>query len=432
MTTCSKLLAVCFVAIAATASSAFSQDSAEEFYGSPAPADYPQEEGVPIDNFSDALEMSESLESPGVFEEKPFSFSLAVREGYDDNLFTTETNRYGSFYTNFAGGVDYEAGTPRLSLTASLTGGVTYYYTRPGNQFDYTGAVMLEAAYELSPRLTLTLSTNTAYLAQPDLTIAGGTNRQNGDYFYSATTVGGAYQWTEKFSTETKYTLTPLVYVESALNNSQGRIDQTASQSFNWLVLPTTTAVLEYRANAALYFSAPLDNFGQYFLVGVDQIFNPRFKAMARAGVEYRTFSSANDNPDYFGPAGELAAVYDYKKFSNVSLNLRYSTEQSGLAGSATRQTFRIGFNAVHGFTPKLSFNAGLNYLNNYYNEFDTPVNNSNFYENIIEFALGANFKLNDNFVFQGGYARTVDMAPSFSQLSYQRNVYFVGLNSNF
>jgi hypothetical protein len=432
VTTSRKLLAVSLVAIAALSSSAFSQDSAEEFYGSPAPADFPQEEGVPIDNFSNALEMSESLESAGVFEEKPFSFSLAVREGYDDNLFTTETNRYGSFYTNLAGGVDYEAGTPRLSLTASLTGGVSYYYTRPGNQFDYTGGVMLEAAYELSPRFTLTFSTNTAYLAQPDLTIAGGTNRQNGDYFYSATTVGGAYQWTEKFSTETTYTFTPLVYVESALNNSQGRIDQTASQSFNWLVLPTTTAVLEYRANAALYFSAPLDNFGQYFLLGVDQIFNPRFKAMARAGVEYRTFSSANDNPDYFGPAGELAAVYDYKKFSNVSLNLRYSTEQSGLAGAATRQTFRIGFNAVHGFTPKLSFNAGLNYLNNYYNEFDTPENNPNFYENIIEFALGANFKLNDNFVFQGGYARTVDMAPSFSQLSYQRNVYFVGLNSNF
>jgi len=411
---------------------AFSQDSAEEFYGTPAPPDYPQEEGVPIDDYADALEMSESLESEGVFEEKPFTLAVAIREGYDDNLFTTQTNTYGSFYTNLAGGIDYEAGTPRFNLTASLNGGVSYYYTRPGNQFDYTGALSLEGAYQLTPRLTLTFSTNTAYLAQPDLTIAGGTNRQNGDYFYSATSIGGAYQWSEKFSTETKYTLTPLVYVESALNNSQGRIDQTAAQSFNWLVLPKTTAVLEYRANSALYFSAPLDNFGQYFLLGVDQIFNPRFKVIARAGVEYRTYNSANDNPDYFGPAGELVALYDYKKFSNLSLNMRYSTEQSGLNGAATRQTFRIGFNAVHGFTPKLSINAGLNYLNNYYNEFDEPVTNPNFYENILEFALGANFKINDHMVFQGGYARTVDMAPSFSQLSYQRNVYFIGLNSNF
>lgn len=424
--------ALVFLAVMSGHSPAFCQESAEEFYGSPAPADFPQEEGVPIDDYAAALEMSESLSSGGVFEQKPYSFSLAVREGYDDNLFTTETNRYGSFYTNLAGGIEYEAGTPRFSLTAGLNGGVTYYYTRPGNQFDYTGGISLDGAYQLTPRLTLTFSTNTAYLAQPDLTIAGGTNRQNGDYFYSATTIGGAYQWTEKFSTETKYTLTPLVYVESALNNSQGRIDQTAAQSFNWLVLPKTTAVLEYRANAALYYSAPSDNFGQYFLLGVDQIFNPRFKALARAGVEYRTYTSSNDNPDYFGPAGELIAIYDYKKFSNLSLNVRYSTEQSGIEGSATRQTFRIGFNAVHGFTPKLSLNAGLNYLNNYYNEFNKGENLTNFYENIIEFTLGANFKLSDHFVLQGGYARTSDIAPSDTGLSYQRNVYFVGLNSNF
>jgi predicted porin len=167
----------------------------------------------------------------------------------------------------------------------------------------------------------------------------------------------------------------------------------------------------------------------------VNQIFNPRFQVIARAGVEYRSYTSANDNPGYFGPAGELAATYDYKKFSNVSLNMRYSTEQSGLNGAATRQTFRIGLNAIHGLTPKLSFNAGLNYLNNYYNEFDqsdfiTPQ--PNFYENIIEFTIGANFKLNDNIVLQAGFARTVDMAPASEQLSYQRNVYFVGLNSNF
>lgn len=410
---------------------AFAQESAEDFYA-PAPADFPQNEGMPIDNYADALEMSESLESAGIFEEKPFSFSLAIREGYDDNLFTTSSDPEGSFYTNLAGGIDYTAESPRLSLTTSLNGGVTYYYTRPGSQFDYTGALLLDAAYELSPRLTLTFSTNTAYMAQPDLTIPGTSATQEGDYFYSSTTVGGAYQWTEKFSTITKYTLTPFVYLDQSLNDSQGRIDQTISQSFDWLVLPTTTAVLEYRANAATYYAAQLDNFGQYFLLGVNQIFNPRFQVIARAGVEYRSYTSANDNPGYFGPAGELAAIYEYKKFSNMSLNMRYSTEQSGLDGAATRQTFRIGFNAIHGFTPKLSLNAGLNYLNNYYNEFNTPVTNPNFYENVIEFTLGANFKLNDNMVFQGGYARTVDMAPSFSGLSYQRNVYFVGLNSNF
>lgn len=412
----------------------FSQNSAYQFDGTPAPADYPQEEGLPpVDSEADALEMSRTLQSEGVFEEKPYSLSFAVREGYDDNLFTTTTDTYGSFYSNFAAGIDYTASTPRFALTAALNGGTTYYYTRPGNQFDWTGALGLDASYQLTPRLTLTLSTNTAYLAQPDLTIAGGTNRENGDYLYSATTIGAAYQWSEKFSTKTNYTFTPYVYVEQSLQDGQGRIEQSASQSFNWLILPQTTGVLEYRVNAAEYFSAPLDNFGQYFLAGVDQIFNPKFTVTARAGAEYRTYSSSNNNADYFGPAGELNLLYEYRRLSNIMLNIRYSTEQSGMNGMATRQTFRTGFNFVHAFTPKLSFNGGLNYLNNFYNESDDPAaTGDDFYENIVEFAVGLNFKINQNVVLQAGYTRTADMAPSFSGLSYNRNVYFIGFNSNF
>ena len=408
------------------------QQSSEEFYGAPAPADFPQEEGVPVDDNAAALENIPEKVSEGAFEEKPFSLDFAVREGYDDNLFTTETDRSASFYTNMAGGVTYTAESSRLQLSAALNGGVTYYYTRPGNKFDYTGALNLQGAYKLSQRLTINFSTNTAYLAQPDLTIAGGTNRQNGDYIYSSTTVAGAYEWSEKFSTDTKYNFTPFLYVESALNDSQGRIEQTLSQSFRWLILPKTTGIVEYRANPVTYFSAPLDSFGQFFLLGVDQIFSSKFKITARGGAELRFYNSDNDNPNYVGPFGELNGMYEYQKASSIGLNMRYGTEGSGLNGAPTRQTFRVGFNIVQGITPKLSFTGGLNYQNNFYNEFDKQDESPEFYENIIEFALGANFKMTKDLILQGGYTYTIDMAPASEQLSYQRNVAFVGMDLAF
>ena len=408
------------------------QQSAEEFYGAPAPADFPQEEGVPVDDNASALENVPEQTSGGVFEKKPFTLAFAVREGYDDNLFTTETDRAASFYTNMAGGITYAAESSRLQLSAALNGGVTYYYTRPGNKYDYTGALNLQGAYKLTQRLTINFSTNTAYLAQPDLTIAGGTNRQNGDYIYSSTTVAGAYEWSDKFSTDTKYNFTPFVYVDSSLNDSQGRIEQTLSQSFRWLVLPKTTGVLEYRANPVTYFSAPLNNFGQFFLLGVDQIFSSKFKITARGGAELRFYNTDNDNPDYFGPFGELNGSYEYQKASSIGLNMRYGTEGSGLNGAPTRQTFRVGFNLVQGITPKLSFTGGMNYQNNFYNEFDKQDASPEFYENIIEFSLGANFKMTKNMILQGGYTYTIDMAPESEQLSYQRNVAFVGMNLDF
>jgi len=413
-------------------SGAFAQRSGEDFQGAPAPADFPQEEGVPVENNASTVEYDSALETSEFLADLPFAFAFAVREGYDDNLFTTETNRYGSFYTNFAGGLEYTAENSRLQLNAAVNGGVTYYYTRPGDKFDYTGGINLAGVYQLTPRLTISFSTNTAYLAQPDLTIAGGTNRQNGDYLYSSTTIAGAYQWAEKFSTETKYNFTPFIYVEDSLNENQGRIEQTLGQSFNWLVLPKTTAVLEYRANPVTYYSAPLNNFGQFGLLGVDQIFNPKFKATARGGVEFRIYDPENNNRYYVGPFAELNSLYQYQKLSSIGLNLRYGTEASGLDGSATRQTFRIGMNIVQGITPKLSFNLGFNYLNNFYDEFDRNENQSDFYENIIEFSAGANFKITKFLTLQGGYAYTIDMAPAAEQLSYQRNVAFVGLNANF
>lgn len=427
-----KKIIVLSVSVALSVASSFAQQPTEDFYGAPAPADFPQELGASVDDNAAALEVPAESLSEGSFENKPFTFSFAVREGYDDNLFTTETNRAESFYTNVAGGVNYTAETSRLQLTAALNGGITYYYTRPGTKNDYTGAINIQGSYKLSPRLTLNFSTNTAYLAQPDLEVAGTSARNNGDYMFSSTTVGGMYQWSEKFSTDTKYNFTPFVYVENSLNDSQGRIEQTLGQSFRWLVLPKTTGVLEYRVNPVTYYSAPLDNLGQFFLLGVDQVFNSKFRVTARGGAEYRDYGSDNDITQYFGPYGELNGLYEYQKNSSISLNMRYGTEASGLNGAATRQTFRVGFNAVQGITAKLSFQGGLNYQNNFYDEFDKQTPSSSFYENVIEFSLGANFKITKNLILQGGYTYTVDMAPESEQLSYQRNVAFLGLNMDF
>src|SRR5690348_1027996 len=36
----------------------------------------------------------------GNFSRSPFHISVSVREGYDDNVYTTEHNKVGSFFTN--------------------------------------------------------------------------------------------------------------------------------------------------------------------------------------------------------------------------------------------------------------------------------------------------------------------------------------------
>lgn len=381
-----------------------------------------------------AAEGSEGSEGSGgdlgIFSQKPFKMSLSFRQGYDSNPNTVSSGAEGSMYSNVGGGVSYAFGSPRLQLGASLSGGATYYYNRGDDPVDFNGNFSLSANYRATPRLNLSLSTATSYLSQPDIGLVGGTNQQDGDYIVSNTTISAAYQWTEIISTITSYNFSANYYLESDLNDNLGNISQTLAQSVLWLWKPKTTLVAEYRANAINYYSADLNQFGNYFLVGFDQIFNPRFFWNARAGAQL----NLNNNPvdgssTYIGPFMESSLRYQFRPASALSWTMRYGTEQSGIFDVSQRQTFRTGLSLTHAITPRLSSVFSLNYLCNYYSQ-DQVIDS--FVENIVDFNVGVNYQLNRFVGLEAGYQFTVDIAPEDTDRDYTRSIVFVGANFSF
>lgn len=366
----------------------------------------------------------------GIFSSKPFTLTLAVREGYDSNVYTSSSNPESSFYTNFGAGINYSFGSPRLQLGAALNGGLTYYYTRPGDSVDFNGSFSLSAMYRATPRLSINIATSTAYLSQPDVSIVGGPNRQEGDYLYSNTSISAAYQFTEIISTVTSYNFTALYYLDNDLNQSQGNISQTFAQSINWLWKPKTTLLAEYRINAITYYSADLNQYGNYFLVGFDQIFNPKFIWNARLGVQVNFNNNPIDSTStYVGPFMESTLRYQFLPSSSVAWNMRYGTEQSGLDNVSQKQTFRTGITLTHAFTPRLSATLGVNYQCNYYDQSGVI---ESFYENIVDVAVGVNYKVTRYAALEVGYQYTVDMAPEFTDRQYNRSIAFAGANFSF
>jgi hypothetical protein len=366
----------------------------------------------------------------GIFAQKPFDLTFSVREGFDSNVYTTSTDPTSSWYTNFAAGLNYSFGSPRLQLGASLAGGVTYYYTRPGDKVDFNGSFALNALYRATPRLTLTIATTTAYLSQPDVAIIGGPNRQEGDYLYSNTSLSAAYQWNEIITSVTSYNFTALYYLEQALNDTQGNISQTLAQSINWLWKPKTTLVLEYRANAITYYKADLDQFGNYFLVGFDQIFNPRFFWNLRVGAQLNFNNNEVDGSStYLGPFMESTLSYQFAPASSLAWNMRYGTEQSGLTDVSQRQTFRTGLTLSHAINSRLGATAGINYQANYYDQSGVI---ESYTESIVNFSVGLNFRVNRLVSLNAGYQFTIDVAPGFTGREYNRSIAFVGANFSF
>lgn len=366
----------------------------------------------------------------GIFANKPFDITFSVREGFDSNVYTTSTDPTSSWYTNFGAGLNYSFGSPRLQLGASLGGGVTYYYTRPGDKVDFNGTFALNALYRATPRLSLSMTTSTAYLSQPDVAIIGGPNRQEGDYLYSNTTLSAAYQWSEIITTVTSYNFTALYYLEQALNDTQGNISQTLAQSINYLWKPKTTLVAEYRANAITYYKADLDQFGNYFLVGFDQIFNPRLIWNFRVGAQLNFNNNEIDGSStYLGPFMESTLSYQFAPASTLAWNMRYGTEQSGLTNVSQRQTFRTGLTVTHQFNSRIAATAGVNYQNNYYDQSGVI---ESFNESIVDFNVGLSYQVNRFVSLNTGYQFTIDVAPSFSNREYTRSIAFVGANFSF
>jgi len=365
----------------------------------------------------------------GIFDRGRFRYSVTVREGFDDNVFTTRTNKDSSFYTNVAAGIAYDFGSPRLRLTANLGGGATFYYTRPGDKVDYTGVLDLSATYLATERLSFEISTATGYFSQPDLFIAGTSARRDGDYFYTNTSIAGTYAWAERFSTTTGYNFSAYYYPDQAINDSQGRIDQTVSQSFNFLLWPKTTLVAEYRINPVTYFVADQDSLGQFFLLGFDHIFNPRSTWTFRGGVEQRFLNNAVDGASLFvGPFASTNFNYQFGPASDVTFLLRYGTEGSGINGVTQRQTFRSGITINHAFTARISGRLGFAYLNNY---FDQPGVIPDFSENIFEASVGLNFQVNRAWSLNAGYNFTSVLSQEEVR-EYNRNVAFIGTTLNF
>lgn len=416
-----------------------SMDQAPNASGNAAPSSSPTEGGGTASASSSGNGSSGSNgggESLGFFDlaggtRNPFKITTSVREGYDDNTLTSKTNRQGSFYTNLAAGARYDFGSPRLRLSTNLAGGLTYYYTRPGRKVDLSLIYTLSAVYAASSRLTLGISSTVGWYPQPDVGIAGTSfNNQDGSYFYTSTNLDATYQWTSRFSTTTSYTFRALAYSDPELNQGQGNVSQTLSQSFNFQLWPTTTLVAEYRANVITYFDTDMNSLGNYALVGFDHVFNPRSRWNFRGGLEQRFNNNPVDGQSiYVGPFAESIFIYRFTSRSEIAWSTRYGTEQSGLYDVTQRQTFRTGFSINHGFTARLSGTFDLFYAINYY---DQPGVIPDYYENVGQFNLGFNFAINRLLSLSAGYQLTGVLAPTQPDQEYYRNIVYLGLNANF
>ena len=355
-------------------------------------------------------------------------------------------NTSDSAFFNFDLGLSYTAANPRAALTIGADVGVTYYFDRPGRDYDVNGGISGRFTYKLTPRAFLDLSTYDAYESDGDYgasnlsgftgqsgvggRVPGTTANLTGDYFYTTDRVGLTYQFTPKISAVFGQNIVAFAYDDAPYSTDQDRIESYTSIDLGYLLLPNLSLDAEYRFGYIDYFSVSEDSQTHFLLAGADYSFSQRLKATFRAGVEFREYF---DSPgDETSPYFEGAVTYVLSKNANLSFNSRYGIEEGVLADTTSKSdTFRAGIDYTQNFTSRISGYLSFYYTHAQYETLQTEVVTPNFNEDTYDVAVGARYAINRHLAAEIGYTHTT-FDSQLADRSYERNRYFGGLRVQF
>jgi hypothetical protein len=368
----------------------------------------------------------------GIFSRLPFRVSASVRGGYDDNVFTTHSDREGSSFTNAEVGVTYEFGSPRTKLSVGAAGGVTYYFDRPGDSTDTNVSLNLSLTHKATSRLAFAATVYASYQSEPDFSFALGLNRRNGDFFYTQDKFTATYVWAPRFATATSYTLGAIRYDNSSIAFFEDRFENTFGNEFRFLLWPTTALVGEYRYEIVSYDGVNRDSGSHFALAGIDQTFTPRLNASVRGGVEFREYRDKTAGANRASPYFETTVNYALGKNTSITWTNRYSIEESDVLLNPGRDTFRTGLRAKHNFTPRISASLDAFFQHDDYHDLTKPVFiAAGFTEESVDVAASLRYAVTRILGIEAGYNHT-EVISDITLREYSRNRFFAGLNLAF
>ncbi|PYI43930.1 MAG: hypothetical protein DMC57_03425 [Verrucomicrobia bacterium] len=373
----------------------------------------------------------------------------SLNGGYDDNVNLTPTGS-PSWYANPTANFRYQFGSARLAMDLLVGGGINYYFDHPGGRY-YDPIVYLEfsLAYKVTARLTLDLSTSSAYESQPEFATALTSTRRLGNYFRSENRLSAHYQLSPRWSSITSYSLSALEYQNPAASGHD-RLEQAFSERLRYLWMPTTTLSGEYRLSLNESQSAQGESTTQSLIAGLEQSFSPRFKAGLHSGVQFRSQNGGEQTSPFvetslqyeLGSQGRTAhgqsAASTYIIWTN-----RYSIEESDQQQAAGRETFRTNLKLNYAITARISASLALIYFhgdNGSGNQMSSRSLGGSSTETTLDITPSVRYAITQHCAFNVGYRYTdvqnglgaVALEPVQSVASYTRNRYFAGITISF
>ena len=301
---------------------------------------------------------------------KFYTFSVGLRETYDDNVATSSSNKQSALETAISPSVVVNFPMENTQFSAAYNFNATYYTQTggTGNNLQYTHQFNAALTHDFSERFSLNLSDNLIDSPEPNLYGTTGTPYRDGQNVSNAFAGGLSAQWTPLFGTSTTYANTIVRYLNNpSVAADQDSMENTASQTFSFTVVPTFSVnfggifdTIDYDQNPRGYTSLTS------FIGGTWETL-PNLSLSLRVGGSYTETDQlladgSTASATQASPYVDLSGTWKIGERSTLSADYSHETTPSDDAGSNAQESDRVSANFNYQINPLVSTHFQLSY----------------------------------------------------------------------
>jgi hypothetical protein len=386
--------------------------------------------------FSQVTQAEDSVSAGKMGAGKPFIVSASVRQGYDDNIYTTPHNEQASMFTTISPDLWLKYPMEDTTIEARYILDAKYYWDRPesDSDWDFNHNFNMNISHDFNDRMNLELRDQFVYSQSPQ----AGTNNQIvrylGDGYINNASATLTYAWTTQFSTVTTYNNTFNSYDNDAVDYDNNYFRNGVSQDFRYAFLDTTTGVMNFTYDNYDYSYNHLKTYDSYILtVGADYYIMPTWLLSGRFGAQMVDYDNANIS-ESVNPYVSLKSVWFYLPKSSFEASYTYQTGITDNGNYATSEGHQFNLGVTHYWTPKFNTAAGILLI---FNTFESSqklygfLMNSDMHETTIQPYFRAGYELTNWFSVEAGYQHTTVTSGDPSR-PYWDNQFYIGVRGSY
>jgi len=371
-------------------------------------------------------------------ESLPIQYSVTAGVGYDD-YFTASSTDDGtsSIYANAALGANYVKATPQTTwkMGAYLSANKYFDDDHSGTGVFYNARLNLSLNHRITERTRFVSTNYASYGIEPDYSFSFSPDRAPSEHlFYSLDNAIG-HRWTARLATYTGVRARGVDYHGGDSNND--RLTYGIYNNYRYSVNQTTIATAKFSYDKSDASGSAADATDLTASLGFERRLSQRSYVTLDVGTTYRDVDGGRDN--YYSPYASAALNTNINSRLRLKTFVRYGVENQGTSQGIntydTNQALRVGLSTSYAVSPKLSLNAGINYISYDYSDGRDVVANTaigNADTTLINPFVGFTYKVNDKTSVNGSYHYSDSSSSYADSRDFERNRVQLGVTRIF